>query len=273
MTRQIITLFTDGSSLGNPGPGGWGAICLLHKTNQAFELGGRSEQTTNNRMELTAAVSILAHITTEDSDITLFTDSSYVINGITSWVRSWEKNNWLTSAKQKVLNQDLWKELVTVVRHLEKRNKIVFHYVKGHAEIPGNERVDTIATSFAQEKSINLFSGSFREYEMFLNVSIADLSTPPFSVSPTKKSGMTKLRTSTDALAFAVSQNNLGGNFSKSPSSKKAFSYLSMIDAQIERHPDWESCKKRVHGKRAAKFRKTTSKEDEQSIIADWQNS
>src|SRR5579872_4934535 len=104
----MITIFTDGSSRGNPGPGGWGTV--IADGDMVTELGGSEKNTTNNRMELTAAVKGLAR-TPRNSRVTVFTDSSYVINGITKWIKNWRRNDWKTKTKDDVLNKDLWMDL------------------------------------------------------------------------------------------------------------------------------------------------------------------
>lgn len=152
----MITIFTDGSSRGNPGPGGWGAILADEKV--AKEIGGREESTTNNRMELTAVIKAL-EIATE-KDITIYTDSAYVLNGITRWVKGWRKNNWKTSTKEDVLNKDLWERLEDLTVH----KNISWQLIKGHSGTGGNERCDIIATSFADNNPVVLYNGGRERY-------------------------------------------------------------------------------------------------------------
>lgn len=153
----MITIFTDGSSLGNPGPGGWGAI--IHDGEKVRELGGFEDSTTNNRMEMKAIVEALGSVSHED-DISLHTDSQYTINGITKWVYGWKQNGWMTKNKTEVLNRDLWEELVSVI----EGKKIAWNHVAGHVGIPGNERVDAIANGFASRKNIDLYDGFAQDY-------------------------------------------------------------------------------------------------------------
>ena len=110
MKENTIIVFTDGSSRGNPGPGGWGAV-VIEASGKVVELGGREDMTTNNRMEIAAALGALAHIHTRGiaGDIEINTDSAYLLQGITMWVYGWEKNGWKTKTGDDVLNQDLWK--------------------------------------------------------------------------------------------------------------------------------------------------------------------
>src|SRR3989344_3991827 len=121
--KNSIIIFTDGSSLGNPGPGGWGAIVSDGKI--VVELGGREAHTTNNRMELTGAIEALKSIKGKKGDAVIHTDSRYVINGITSWIMEWEKRNWMTKQKKPVENKDLWEILWRLVNERDKKKK--FH--------------------------------------------------------------------------------------------------------------------------------------------------
>jgi ribonuclease HI len=159
----MITIFTDGSSRGNPGPGGWGSIILSDE--KAFELGGREDETTNNRMEMTAVISALNSIGNND-EITLYTDSAYVLNGATRWVKGWQKNNWKTSTKDDVLNKDLWQEMVKASVH----KNINWQLVKGHSGTEGNERCDVIATSFADNDPVILYNGSRERYGVGVSI-------------------------------------------------------------------------------------------------------
>lgn len=136
MTEVVI--YTDGACSGNPGPGGWGA--LLESKNTSKELYGGDPATTNNRMELMAAIQALEALKRPTS-VTLYTDSKYVYEGITKWVRGWQRNGWKTSAKQPVKNVDLWQRLATAADH----HKVEWKWVKGHAGDPGNEKADELA--------------------------------------------------------------------------------------------------------------------------------
>ena len=138
-----VEIFTDGACSGNPGPGGWGA--LLRCRGVEKELSGGEKETTNNRMELTAVISALAALKTS-CDISLYTDSKYVMDGITRWLPNWKKNGWKTSNKKSpVKNVDLWQRL----DELAGGHEIRWIWVKGHAGHPQNERCDLLATSAA----------------------------------------------------------------------------------------------------------------------------
>lgn len=133
-----VTIYTDGACRGNPGPGGWGALlcCGEHRR----ELCGGEPHTTNNRMELTAAIEALDALK-RPCRVSLYTDSNYVRQGITQWLRGWKVNGWKTAAKKPVKNADLWRALDQACQ----RHEIDWHWVKGHAGTPGNEAADALA--------------------------------------------------------------------------------------------------------------------------------
>ena len=137
-----VEIFTDGACKGNPGKGGWGAILRMGEHEK--ELAGSDPATTNNRMELTAAIEALKALK-RPCRVTLHTDSRYVIDGITKWVFGWQKNGWKNAAKKDVLNDDLWRELVAAVRP----HKVEWVWVKGHDGHPENERADKLASDAA----------------------------------------------------------------------------------------------------------------------------
>lgn len=227
-----IIVFTDGSSRGNPGPGGWGSIVIDKENNTVTELGGREDHTTNNRMELSAVISAL-DILNNSKEIKINTDSSYVINGITKWVNGWKRNGWITKTKEDVINRDLWEKLVNA----SEGKEINWNYVGGHSGIVGNERCDEIATSFADNIEIKLYKGSLSDYNI---QNIFDLSK---SIEKSAK---------------------------KSHSKAQAFSYISMVDGKIEIHRTWAECEARVKGKSNTKYRKSISKENEEQIISEF---
>jgi ribonuclease HI len=230
----MITIFTDGSSRGNPGPGGWGSVVI--DDGKVAELGGGEKNTTNNRMELMAAVKGLEHIP-KGSVATVFTDSSYVINGITKWIHGWRRNDWQTKAKEDVLNKDLWMELSEETSTREVKWK----YVGGHVGILGNERCDHIATAFADGRDVKLYKGSLAGYDLpdILDVSFDELK------AKSKKSDSSRSRA-------------------------KAYSYISVVGGVIEVHHSWAECEKRVKGVRGARFKKSISAEDEAMILEEF---
>jgi ribonuclease HI len=144
-SAKVVEIYTDGACSGNPGPGGWGAI-LSYDGREKEMHGGSAELTTNNRMELMAAIEALENLT-RPSVVRLHTDSSYVRNGITSWLASWKRNGWRTASKQPVKNEDLWRRLDAAAA----RHQVQWLWVKGHAGNPGNERADALANRGMEE--------------------------------------------------------------------------------------------------------------------------
>lgn len=139
--KKTVEIFTDGACSGNPGPGGWGAV--LKYGGREKELSGGEADTTNNRMELTACIAALSALK-EPCKVSLTTDSQYVFNGITKgWAASWKKNGWRKADKKTALNSDLWEELL----RLSSIHDVTFHWIKGHAGHPENERCDRLAVA------------------------------------------------------------------------------------------------------------------------------
>ena len=226
-------IFTDGSSRGNPGPGGWGAIVINKELDLCTESGCGQPNTTNNRMELSAVINALRTVSDGSKNI-VYTDSSYVINGITKWVHGWQKNGWKTKTKEDVLNKDLWQDLLNACENKD----VDFKYVGGHIGIAGNERCDIIATSFADNVKIELYKGSLSGYPI---------------------SNVTNV---SHDLVMANDRQS-----SKNNSKNPAFSYVSLVNGKIEIHSNWTDCEKRVKGVKGARFKKTFSKEDEDELI------
>ncbi len=239
-TTQKIIAFTDGSSRGNPGRGGYGAVIILNMIGKVVERGGREDHTTNNRMELASAHDVLSYLKNEKDTIEIYTDSAYLINGITKWVYGWEKNGWKTSTGSLVENKDLWELLAQDVRHL--KNKIQWHKVKGHSGVFGNERADEIATLYADGKKVALYNGALVMYE--------------------KIAGK-------DVLSFEQEKKVTS---KKKSSSKKGepYSYVSMVDGVVQTHSVWADCEKRVKGKKGALYKKVFSKSEETDLIQEW---
>jgi len=137
MTSRV-TIYTDGACKGNPGPGGWGAVLMLGDIEK--EMFGGESPTTNNRMELTAVIKALGALKRACS-VDLYTDSQYVRQGITAWIHNWKKNGWKTADRKPVKNADLWQALDAA----QASHDIAWHWVKGHADNPGNLRADALA--------------------------------------------------------------------------------------------------------------------------------
>lgn len=229
---HMIEIFCDGSAIGNPGPGGWGAVIQVSKEGKERsieELGGFETHTTNNRMELTATIEALKHVR-DALPVTIKTDSQYVINGATKWVFGWEKNGWQTSQKTDVINKDLWQALVAVMR----KHNVTWEHVRGHVGVLLNERVDVIANGFARKEKVTLFKGSEDKYTEFL-------------------------KTMPKARKVASSTSKKG----------KAYSYVSLVKGVVKTHATWAECEARVKGEKA-KYKKAFSKEEEGALIREW---
>ena len=231
-----VVMFTDGAAKGNPGPGGWGVV-IVTPDGEVVELGGRAEHSTNNRMELTGAISGLAEIAGRPGRLAIYTDSTSVIQGINEWIWGWRRRGWKTATGADVLNRDLWERLATLV---DARGKggIEWHYVRGHVGTPGNERVDAIADGLAQRRDVQLYRGPLSEYGIAVLDLPAETSVPP--------------------------RRPTGG------ASKPAYSYLSDVDGRAMRHSTWADCERRVKGRSGARFKKATSASDEAAILRGW---
>lgn len=244
MERPIL-IYTDGSARGNPGPGGWAVLVLIPDATKndiehtkVIELAGREEHTTNNRMELTAALQALEtlRIRKIHGKVIVYTDSTYLLQGISGWVYAWEKNNWKTKNNEDVANQDLWKELLAITyrQKMSGGRDIVWEKVAGHAGIFGNERVDLLATKLADNEQTILFTGNLKTYQQLYGP--------------------------------------LGSSASKRKNKGDAYSYVSFIDGKIAVYPTWQLCEKSVKGKPGAKFKKALSAEDERAIISSFED-
>ena len=143
-----VILYTDGASRGNPGKGGWGVVLIYGKAQK--ELKGYSELATNNQMELLAAIKGLEELKVA-CDVTLYTDSQYVVSGVTQWMTNWKKNNWRTSNKQPVKNKELWQRL----EELSQFHQVHWQWVKGHSGNNGNELADELANQAIDEHEAN----------------------------------------------------------------------------------------------------------------------
>ncbi len=235
MDFKNIIVFTDGACSGNPGPGGWGAISVT-PNGEVKELGGGDKQTTNNKMELMATIQILEFYKNNSLDIDLYTDSVYVIKGITQWIWGWRKKGWINSQGEEVANRALWERLGRVVG--ARKSKINWLYCRGHQGTPGNERCDEIAVAYSKNIRMNLYTGSLLNYD----IAIHDLPTDT-AVPEAKKSGTSKA---------------------------KAYSYLSLVNGVLTRHKSWPECERQVKGRSGAKFKKAMSPSDEKKIFSAW---
>jgi len=232
--NKSVTIFTDGAAKGNPGPGGYGVV--ISYPDRIVELGGHATKTTNNEMELKAVVEALAEVALAGLPIAIYTDSKYVVEGATGWIFGWQKNGWQTKAKTDVLNKALWQDLLPLLKRLQ----IEWHKIPGHVGLAGNERADAIASTFATHGTFPLYKGPKTGYEI-------DVS-----------------NTSYDA-AKAVDRSE-----ARKRSNQKAYSYVSAVDGAVQIHATWAECEARVKGKKAVRFKKSLSPENEQEIIREF---
>ena len=235
------TVFTDGAAKGNPGPGGWGAI-VVTPDGHILELGGGSPHTTNNKMELGGAIAALRHVADRPEPVVIYTDSTYLIQGITQWVWGWRKKGWRTAAGGDVLNRELWERLFALASARGPKG-VDWHWVRGHVGTAGNERCDEIAVAFALRQPPNLYRGPLADYQI-------DVLTVPHETSLPKRA--------------SASASNGGAT------KAKAHSYLSVVDGVPMRHATWAECELRVKGRPGARYKKAVSAADEGAILRAW---
>jgi ribonuclease HI len=186
-------------------------------------------------MEMTAVLRALAHLGRTPGQVAVFTDSTYVIRGITQWIFGWRKRGWKKADGSEVTNQDLWQKLFQVT--YARKPKVIWRYVPGHAGVPGNERCDEIAVAFSKGRRIRLHRGSESDYGVDLTV------LPPAAPLPEMK---------------------------KRKAKAKAYSYLSVLGGDVVRHESWSSCESRVKGRSGARFKKASSAQNEVEILKAW---
>lgn len=232
---KSIVIYTDGACSGNPGPGGWASIVAFPE-GHVRELGGKEAPTTNNQMELMGTIRALELIKDRDEPVVIFTDSTYVIRGITQWVWGWKKRGWKNAEGQEVLNRDLWERLHRLVL-ARKEGKVEWKYIRGHTGNPGNERCDEIAVQFSKGRWIELYDGPLVGYGVAIHDFPEDVPLPEMRPKVEKKA---------------------------------AYSYLSNVNGETMRHRDWASCEKRVKGQSGAKFKKAGTPAEEAGILSDW---
>jgi ribonuclease HI len=224
------TAYTDGGCLGNPGPGGWG-VHVEYPDGRVVELGGAELDTTNNRMELRAAIEA-ARSVADWPRATIVADSQYVLRGIRSWVHGWKRNGWKTSNGSPVLNRELWEELDAVAT-----DRLTWEWAKGHSGVPGNERCDAIASWFAA--SVRPLDRQHRARR------------PAGAPSGSATAARPQQPRSTSG----------GGN---------GFSYISLVDGIPARHATWGECESRVKGVKAARFKKVKSASEADDTFSSW---
>jgi ribonuclease HI len=237
MAEMPTVVFADGAAKGNPGPGGWGAI-VVTPDGRVRELGGGAAHTTNNRMELTAVIEALRHLDPAAGAVAVHTDSTYVIRGIREWIHGWRRRGWRTASGGDVVNRDLWEMLAALV---ECGATVTWHFVRGHAGIPGNERVDEIANAFAAGKRPVLYRGPLVRYD------VAVLDIPDDTTPPVRTAGRSS------------------GSRRGAP-----HSYVSVVDGQPARHATWAECERRVKGRSGARYKKAMTPAEEEAILQSW---
>lgn len=238
MTDETWIIYTDGACSGNPGPGGWAFI--LASPNWVWELSGYELETTNNRMEILAVIRALEFFSEkkENSKINIYSDSTYVINGVTQWIWAWKKNQWMTAQKLEVKNKDLWIRLDQLLSGI--KNKINWIYVKAHVGIPGNERVDLLAVEAIKQKSSSpLVTLARQDYPLeLLNPFESEIQKP------------------------TIKKN--------SSSSKKALGYVTYLGGQVSLFLEWKECSSFVQGRSYVKYKKFYSQEELKEILNSW---
>jgi ribonuclease HI len=230
---------------------------VLLPNGTVHELGGAVKDTTNNRMEMAATIRALAMIEEGDKrPILLYTDSSYVIKGITQWIFGWRSRGWKSAEGKDVANRELWEELLRQVMRL-KPSIIEWKYVRGHAGYPGNERCDEIAVSFSKGKPEPLYVGPIDGY-------FVDLSELPVEelIPEAKSSGGSK--------NSGGSGGSGGGRATTKGAPSGPVSYLSYHNGIVKRHSTWAECERHVKGQSNAKFKKAKSPQEEREILSGW---
>jgi ribonuclease HI len=221
--------YTDGACRGNPGPGGWGAR-ILYPDGTVHELCGMAAATTNNRMELQAAIAALQHLHSFPQ-VTIFTDSRYLIDGLTRWLPAWRRRDWHTATNTPVKNRDLW---ITLERL--GHAGVAWQHVRGHSGDPNNERVDTIARACAAGTCPPLFCGQAGAPADPVIASASAWPTPPDAAFPPADSGLIQ------------------------PS--RPVRYISIVHGNVAIDTEWAACAARVRGVPGARYRKVRTPEE-----------
>jgi ribonuclease HI len=256
MTKNIekkfaLTVFSDGACKGNPGPGGWGTI--VERDGTYSEYGGAESPTTNNRMEMTAAIEGIKRANPGEH-IRVVTDSRYLIDGATKWIWGWKKKGWKKSDGGEVLNLDLWQE----IDRRQASVKGTWEHVAGHSGHPENERCDTIASDYGHGDPVELREGDGAWI----------FEATPRPVSRPKKS----------------SSSTMGAKGAKSAKAKKTATppppandekyaaplYLSLVGGDIQEHTTWAACETRIKGVRGSRCKKVKTKGEHIAAIASW---
>jgi ribonuclease HI len=196
-------------------------------------------------MELTAAIEALRYLRDLEGTVNLYSDSTYVVRGMSEWINSWKRRGWRTTEGNDVLNRDLWESIDGLVAERSARGAVTWRHVPGHAGIAGNERADEIARAHAAGRQIELYRGPLRDYQ----------------------EGVFPLPENIDVAATMLDGKRRGTGKGKA---NPAHSYLSVVDGKPMRHATWADCERRVKGKSHALFKKATSPGNEVEILRAW---
>jgi ribonuclease HI len=246
----VIVAYTDGACSGNPGPGGWAAVIATDGTRE--EISGAAQDTTNNRMELTAVIEALRRVPA-DAPVTVVTDSQYVLKGMTNWLAGWRKRGWRTATGEPVLNRDLWETLAALAG-----TRVSWQWVRGHNGHPENERVDYLARAHAQAG----VAEARRAGSSTRAARGREPSGRPNGGSPQPGAG--------GRSASPGGRRGARANGTAARTSTGWPTYLSWVDGRLMRHHDWPSCERRVHGQPGARFKKCRSADEERATVAGW---
>lgn len=242
-----LRIYTDGACTGNPGPGGW-AVCY-RESGRMVEQCGQEARTTNNRMEMTAALAALR--VAAGRPVTLVTDSQYLLRGITAWIRQWKRREWKTVTGNPVLNVDLW----TQIDALNGQN-VRWEWVRGHSGHPENERCDALAQAQARKAAATAQAASARPR----NGSVAEAPAP-------RRSPASAFEPAGNADPFA---DDAPTGASPDLDTWVGVRYLSLTPSGLLRHRTWPECLARVHRVPGARFKKCRSEAEERAVAADW---
>jgi len=234
-----IAVFTDGACSGNPGPGGWACI-VAYPEGRVREYAGGAPKTTNNRMEMGAAITALEAIKDRPEPAIVCTDSTYVISGVTQWLAGWKRRGWVSSTGDPVANRDLWEKLDALAS--ARAGRLSWRYVRGHSGHDANERCDELAVAFTKGKPVSLYDGPLLEYPVPLDV-------PDRAPVPDRRSSSR-------------------GADRRKPSGPST--YLSYLDGTLMRHSSWADCEARVKGRSGARFKKVSSADEESATLRSW---
>ena len=247
--ENSIHIYCDGACSGNPGPGGWAAV-LIFPEGTVREMGGGERPTTNNRMEMSAAIAALIAVKDRPEPVKLYTDSALLVNGISSWIHGWKRKDWVTAGGAPVVNRDLWESLDALAQF--RKGRLAWVHVKGHAGQEINERCDVIAVAFSKNVPMPLYNGPA--------VGCGYSLLPPGAEHLHKPA----------APRGKASGGHPSSSVHRSSKSKAGSFYISLVHGQFERHATWPQCQARVNGASGARFKKVSSPQEEAEVLKLW---